>query len=358
MQSSGGAGWLTLVAILGALASGCGKKQEAPPEPYKAPPRKASTLGAYASLCSKDATPFDGAKKHERKKDPKSSSKLALFQNYVDDAKYGYRASAPEGLKPWLATDAQVDEVELVLCLDVKKKGPKLTGQCTYYGGKLEHWNMTHSLRIVEAATGKVVLKEDFDISSSTARCPATYTFTSASHFVGGDYTNKLLSLLLPFQPEGVALPEIKPFELETVCSGVPLPQTAAYDKAKPSGLFVSYRPTDLHPFTMETRPSGLPTNDAIKDAKSVALVACVTGKPAKKKQACNFLSGNVLELQEGEVEVSIYESATAKLVETKTFKASSDGCPTSYKFFDKVDPYFGKVEPQVTQYLKSLGGG
>jgi hypothetical protein len=109
-------------------------------------------------------------------------------------------------------------------------------------------------------------------------------------------------------------------------------------------------------------RPEGFPRLHSDernnKDLSQYELVACVTAKLKAKKKDCEFSSGNVLELHEGEFEVRLMEAHTAKLVETKSFKGSSPGaCPVIHSFFEQREKEMLKVEPAFEKYLAKLQG-
>jgi len=318
---------------------------------YEPPARTASTVDSYVDLCERKE-PFPGAKKYAKGSAP---SKVAVFRKYLDDKsptfKRDHRADRFEGV---FAQDGDTRDVELVACLELKRKGKPL--YCNYYGAQVEVYDMTHELKIVEAATGKVLKEETFDLDNRTEKCASS---VKGSSYQGADYLPKIISALLPLQPDGVALPKADRFDLDAVCSGSPVPQAAAYQAGdKKRAVHMLYFPTAEQSFTREDLPDGLaPAGAPEDDVSKYSLVACVTGKPLKKKQDCSFTSGKVLELHDGEVEVALREAATGKLVETKTFKATSAGCPYSHKFFGNRDKRMLRVEPAFSAYWGGLTG-
>ncbi len=82
-----------------------------------------------------------------------------------------------------------------------------------------------------------------------------------------------------------------------------------------------------------------------------------MTGRPKKKKRDCRFTT-KTLEMWDGEIEVEVRESATAKLVETKTFKASAGRCPITHKFWKHREIYMSKPASGFFKYLKELESG
>lgn len=215
---------------------------------------------------------------------------------------------------------------------------------------------MTHKLKIVEAATGKVVKEESFDLDRRTEKCASS---VKGSSYQGADYIPKVISALLPLQPAGVPLPKADRFDLDAVCSGGAVPQAAPYEAGdKKRAVHVLYFPTAEQSFSREDAPEGLAlAGTPEEDVTKYELVACATGKPINKKASCDFTGGKVLEVYDGDVEVAVREAKTGKLVETKTFKGTSSGCPYSHKFFGNPDKRILKVEPGLQVYLGSLTG-
>ncbi|MEZ4221794.1 MAG: hypothetical protein R3B13_12755 [Polyangiaceae bacterium] len=348
---------LALGTTLSAGSVGC--KRKAAPKPYEPPPPTAYSVDDYRKLCEPNAKPFAGGRGYERSSDASKPSKMVLFAKYADDKAPSYSARSPEALKPLLTN--RPDEVELVACLDLKRHGTP--GFCNYYGGKVTIYDMTHDLRIIEAKTGRVVHQEKFELDRKTQGCSSTESFKKGSggFYRGADYDKKLMSVLLPLQPEGLELPAAKTWELNAVCSGSPVPQAAAFDPKRTGRRRVHpvYFPDEKQSRASQDLPEGLPPQrDQEGNAADYELVACVTGKPLKKRRDCKFMNGNVLELYDGEVEVAVYEAKTAKLVEKKSFKASSPGgCPWSHKFWGSRDTHLKKLDPGVQRYVDQLEG-
>ncbi len=146
---------------------------------------------------------------------------------------------------------------------------------------------------------------------------------------------------------------------LETVCSGSPIPQAPAYDPNTPGPRKVNvvYFPTPTSSFRSEDWPKGMPTPTPppAGDVSAYPAVACVTGKPLKKKKTCPYMGGKTLELDDGEVELSLVETRTAKVLEKKTFRATSPGgCPSSHGFANGYQRML-QVEPAFGKYLAEL---
>lgn len=354
-----GAGLATLgIAGLGVLAGGvtlamdsAHRGNASAPYKYEPPPRTATTIDSYVDLCER-GEPFPGAKKYKKGTSP---SKVAVFRKYLDEKTPSFkRDGGAERFTGLIAKDGDTADVELVACVELKRKGKPLF--CNYYGAQVEVFDMTHQLRILEAATGKVLKEETFDLDNRTEKCASSVT---GSHFQGADYVPKVVSALLPLEPDGVALPKASRFDLDAVCSGSPIPQAAAYKPGdNKRGVHLVYFPTAEQSFTREDMPDGLlPTEPFDDDVTKYELVTCVTGKPMKKKADCDFTGGKVLEIHDGEIEVATYEAKTAKLVEKKTFKATSSGCPYTHKFFGARDKRMLKVEPAFQTYWGTLTG-
>jgi hypothetical protein len=338
------------------MACGCENPTTSvePYEPPAPPPRTARSLEHYASLCDGEA-PFDGATKYDE--DGESTAQLALFEKYVEAHEPAFRPAAPRYLEGWLAK--KPDEVTLVVCVGLKKK--KLRRVCDFEGGnKLEIYDMAHEVRVIEARTGKVRLDEEFELGGHD-ECPTLSSFSSTVHFRGTEYAPKLLSLLRPLQPKGAELPKLDSYlDLGSVCAGNPLPQTAAYVPAskEPRHLYATFRQTDGAPFSIDNVPNGFYTDrPPEEDPRAYQLVACVTGKPEKKARDCRFDGDGIVEIHDGTVEVAIHESATAKLVEKKTFRAAGGTCPFIYKFEHNSNTgvVLGALEPAYRRYLDGL---
>lgn len=335
-------------------AAGCKRKEQPSDFKYEPPPRTAATLASYVDLCEGRGA-FSGAKKYEKQKSGGAPSKVAVFRKYADDKEPVYRLDQRDTLGAVAAKEQETDQVELVTCVELKRKGTPL--YCHYYGAEVEVYDMTHSVRILEASTGKVLKEETFDLDGRTEPCEGSVT---GNFYKGAEYGPKLLSMLLPFEPEGLELPKVDMRDLDSVCSGSPIPQTAPYKADAPGkrGVHLVYFATEAQSNTRRDAPDGLfPGAEPEADPTKYQLVACATGKPQKKKANCEFISGEVLEIYDGEVEVAVYESATAKLVEKKTFKATSAICPSTHKFFGKNDKRMMKVEPAFAAYMKKLEG-
>jgi hypothetical protein len=279
----------------------------------------------------------------------------------VDDAAASYRWARLEGLGSLqVQSDAEIAETELVACVDLKKKSQSRS-QCNFYGGTIFRWVMTHTVRIVNPTTGEVVANDEFEIDPLTTSCPATASFPAGSNsmYEGGEFGGRLLVTLLPLQPEGVGLPALEAHQLTDVCTGTPRPQVAKGKLGERPTVFVAYRPEEGFSWGMPARPRGLPGNElAEKSPESARYVACVTGKPSKKKQSCAFMMGNVLDVYDGELDVVVRETATGKVVGTKSFKASSSGCPSTHMFWGNKDPYFERVEAGVAEFVWGFAGG
>ncbi|NUO52399.1 MAG: hypothetical protein HOV80_26425, partial [Polyangiaceae bacterium] len=360
------AGWVIPVAIvagIGVIAGGgllLGKRggdnyrSDSPATKYEPPPRRASTLDSYADLCD-NKDPFPGAKKYEKSKSASAPSKVALFRKYEDNKEPKYESVRPDKFAGFATAQDSVDDVELVACLDLKRHGK--ASFCTYYGASVEIFDMTHKLRIIEATTGKVLKEETFELDRHTEPCAGSVT---GSYFTGADFIPKVISTLLPFEPDGIALPKAERTDLDAVCSGSPIPQAAPYKPGSGTrNVHLVYFPTTEQGNTRQELPENLVFPETPEeDVTKYELVACVRGVPKKKKASCDFTSGKVLEMHDGEFEVSMFEAMTGKLVEKKTFKGTSSGvCPFSYKFYGDRDQIMQKIDPSYLTYWGAMTG-
>lgn len=345
-------------------ATGCDRlfKNDAPPPavdetPREAPLRTPSSLSDFSSVCGGSKI---GAKPYEKHADG-TPSKVAVFQQYMDDKTPMYRWTKAPGMGAFQAeSDTEKDAVELVACVDMKKK-TKSRSQCNFYGGTIERWVMTHTVRIIDPRTAKELVKEEFEIDPLTTGCPGSASFPAGSNvlYEGGEYGGRLIVTLLPLQPENVALPELEAHDLVDVCTGTPRPQAGRSKPGEQRTVYVAYRPEAGFSWGQEDRPDGLPSNEsAEKNPASARYVACITGKPETKKQSCEFMMGSTLEIYDGPLEVEVRETATGKVVGTKSFKGSSSRCPNTHKFWGSKDPYFQRVEAGVADFVYGFVGG
>jgi hypothetical protein len=316
------------------------------------------SLYELADMCNRaDAPKYDGAPAAD--KPASKPQKVAVFVRYADDPKSTFEKQRPAALGDLAATDAR--GVPLVACVDVKKHGED-PGHCSYYGGQIHQYTMTHTLRVLEVKTGRELLRDEFTLDHRTGSCPSTYAFPAGTHtvFRGVDFGPTLASELLPFEPAGVALAPAKAQELDVVCGGGAVPQAAAYTPADGAKIHLLYFPNDEQSWTRTDPPKGFPAfDDNGADAAGYELVACVTGKPAKKKRSCKFMLGDVLETYDGELEVVLREARTGKIVETKSFKATSPGgCPATHKFWGKTDRIMKTVDPAFGKWLGAHAKG
>ncbi len=329
--------------------------EEAPKEP---PLRSAGSLSDYGSVCSSGSRL--ASKPYEKHADG-APSKVAVFQKYLDDKTPMYRWTKAPGMGAIQAeSDAEKDAVELVACVDLKKK-TKSRSQCNFYGGTIERWVMTHTVRIIDPRTAKELVTEEFEIDPLTTGCPGSASFPSGSNvlYEGGEYGGRLVVTLLPLQAEGVGLPELAAHDLVDVCTGTPRPQAARAKLGEARTVYVAYRPEEGFSWGQDARPEGLPSNELVeKNPASAQFVACITGKPETKKQSCDFMMGSTLEIYDGPLEVVVRETATGKVVGTKSFKATSSRCPSTHKFWGAKDPYFQKVEAGVAEFVYGFAGG
>jgi hypothetical protein len=349
-------------AVALAATAGCHKHDENKPKPYVAPPRVAYDIDAYGDQCASSAeTPiFDGSKPYEHHTDPAEKSKLVLFEKYTDDKDATYHVRARKDLATLSADKKAPGDVELIVCVDLKKK-TQSKGQCNYYGGTVYHWVMTHDVRVIEAKTGKVVAKETFDLDTSTTGCNDSEYFKKGSNsmYNGADYGRRVLAMVLPLEPDGVELPALKGLDLDDVCAGIPAAQVSRAKAGEPHSVRVVYRPAPEMSYSnpSQTRPKGLPDN-AASDANPLGTryVACVTGKPGVVKRKCEFTGGRVLALEDGDLDVQVYEAATGKLIETKTVHATSSlQCPLTHTFWGVTDPMFETLDKAGADYFKEL---
>jgi hypothetical protein len=340
--------------------SACKKKVRDDGASSKPPPRSPYSLASLSELCEESGEPFPGSPAYEKSDDAKDPSKVVIFTNYLDDKASRWSIARPAAVEPYLASEGEYRDVQLVGCLTLKKK--EAYGQCSYYGGTVYIYDMVNDLRVVSARTGKKVASERFELDHKTERCPASYTFASGvnSYYIGADYGPTVAGVLAPLQPDGVNLPKATFTQLDAVCSGSRVPQAAKYSASGTHRVHLAYFPSDEQSITSEDFPSGYPTVDEGRiDPAKFDLVACVRGVVGKKKATCPFTGGKTLELYDGDFEVTLRESRTGKVVETKTFTGSSSAyCPELHKFWGTTDRMMAKIDSSFGKWLTGLGGG
>ncbi|WP_272003656.1 hypothetical protein [Nannocystis radixulma] len=330
-----------------------------PPAP---PPRAADNLDEYTSLCG-GGEPFPAAKPYKKGATPADISRVVVFEKYKESVDPAWRHLTSAPIDAWSAEEPA--DVQLVACVELSKR--QLRRSCEYKDSageqfKLDLYDMSHAVRVVEAATGKVVLEQTFELGN-TEGCPAFELFgSSTSDYRGVDYKHKLMALLAPLQPEGARPPPPRDFfELARVCDGVAFPGTTRYDKsaAQKHPLYTTFRTDESAPLTLAAPPQGYDASESIGDPAAYQLVACVVGKSEKKRKDCRFDGGAVVELHEGTVEVAVYATATAELVEKKTFKATGGTCPMLFSFPDdtKRAAWLPKLAPAYHTYMAALVG-
>ena len=332
----------------------CEQKKAVKRKPLATEESRAYTIRQLGAVCMSAGKKVRGAP-YKKKTDPKAFSPIAVFKRALDDDKPRYVHIKRRGYAAWEA--AAPESVELVACVDTKKND-RAPGSCSFPGAKIRHFDMTYTVRVIEPVTGKEVLKEEFKVGGDAARCPSSSP--PGTFYRSSSYSPKVASLIARFQPKGAvpydaAQAPPKAGQLDMVCDGVPFPESSPYVKGSKGKLRVAYRTSDKYSYFSETpfdRRSAPSTG-----VQDFQLVACVTGKPKQKKDRCEF-PPKTLQLYEGEIEVVLRESATANVVETKTFKASPGVCPKAHRFWTKEEAYFGELEPAFFAYLDSLDGG
>lgn len=362
-----------LLCLLGLAVFGCDDSPSpraepispppAPVEPSPPPLRAAKDVNEYRALCE-GGEPFTAAKPYALGATSADISRIAAFAKYVESATPEWSRLTGEPIAAWSAEEPE--DVQLVACVGLSKRA--LRRSCDYKDSadqpiKLELYDMSHAVRVVEAATGKVVLEQTFELQGDVA-CPAFGVFGSSNDFRGVDYEHKLMAVFAPLQPDGARPPRpSSASELSLVCNGVAFPGTTPYDKgaAQKHPLHEVFRPDESEPFSSGDSPEGFgEVGERLDDAAAYQLVACATGKATKKRKECRFQDGAVLELHEGTMDVSVYATATAELVEKKTFKVSGGSCPIMYRFSgdSKREVWLAKLEPAYKKYMAALVGG
>jgi hypothetical protein len=277
-----------------------------------------------------------------------SPSIAAVFEK---DPSTSWQDVNPERIKPWVAGMYGAQDAELTVCVEEKDPTPGGPLYCSYYGARLTLLGRNYEVRVIETALGKVLADESFSTDNRVGVCPPSVT-GSFTEYVS--YEPRLASILSRFEPESAKLPTPELSALNEVCMGTGIPQ--AKKPGDKGVLRVIYFPTATTSFVTDDWPDGLVEGSSDKDVTQYAYVMCVTGKPEVKKKSCDYLgTTNRLGTYDGSFDVELREAQTGKVVEKKTFKGASSGCPDTYKFKGPDDQRILTIEPKFRKYEQSI---
>jgi len=332
---------LVSIVILGISCGlgGCKKRYVAPAPP---PPKdRPGTTAGYSDLCSGTKRSFTDAKQYSKHADG-SPSKVVVFEKGIDAKIDGWAQEHPTGMESW--TTYTPDNAELTACVEAK---PMETDAftCSYYGASVDIHSRDYHLRIIENATGKVLVDEKFTGEARTWSCPATVT-GSKNWYV--DYDKRLYGELFALQPAGTKPPKETTSALYAVCSGTPVPSAG---KPGTTGATKVVYFNDEASSYANRFPDGIEDAADEKDVASYTNVICVTAKPERKRQSCDFYD-KTLELYDGEFEVVVREARTAKVVETKSFAGTAGYCPSSHRFGSaRTKKWMSAIDPSFKEW-------
>ncbi len=237
----------------------------------------------------------------------------------------------------------------LVAC--VERKRLEKANTCRFNSGHvLNYYNTADHIRLIEPSTGKVVAEEQVKIESRSG-CPTMHNFRHQTEWEGPRYDTRVMSLAMKVQPANAPMPEPpQAYAMYQVCGGIPFPQIAAYDPD-----------ADHYQGIGRSRRGPEPSGDFVgrlgEEGENIRLVACMRSKALKKKRSCAFNGGNTLEIHDGEMEVEIRETRTAKVLATKTFQAKGAiRCPTIHNFAEG-DVVLGGVDPAFDAFIEGFTG-
>jgi hypothetical protein len=330
--------------FLSAFVAACQetRSDEVAPEPERKP--TAYALHHYDAICSEPRA-FLVAK--AKPGEPKT---VVTFSRFADDEKdTGYGQRSLRALEAWEAKDPR--KVGLVACVDRKRK--ELSRECKFNtGAVLSYYDTTEHVRIIDPASGEVVAEERYELEGPRG-CPDWHDFRKGNNLYDGpDNGRKLLAMIAALQPEGTTIPAVgAKHELGSVCRGLPFPHVAPHDPtAEHQNAFVQERFRNV---------GGVRSSSEGTEAADYPLVVCVTGKETKKQRDCKFPGGPVLEYHDGDVEVEIRETRTAKVIAKRTFKADgkSSRCPTMHEFYGNRDIDLGKIDPAYEAFVATFTG-
>jgi hypothetical protein len=251
-------------------------------------------------------------------------------------------------LEGWTASERHPEEAELTACVDAKPMQAE-SFNCSYYGASVSIHDREYRLRVIENATGNVLVDQTFMGDVRTFVCPATVN-GSKNWYV--DYDKRLYGELFALQPAVVKPMKEAASALYAVCSGTPVP--SAGEPGTTGATKVVYFNDEKASFSNRL-PSGIDDVAEGKDAANYTTVMCVTAKPEKKKQSCDFYD-RTLELYDGEFEVVAREARTAKIIETKTFKGTSGACPSVYTFGSATTKkWMSAIDPSFKEWAAKL---
>lgn len=333
--------WITMLLIAGSAlgATACNEAHSEEEQPYQPAPEPLK-MHDFAKLCSGGELPEPVAAIPKGKLKP-----LVLFEK----GELGYTKQMASALDAWGTEDPEA--VGLVAC--VEKKRLEVASKCNFDNGHtLTYYDMERDVRILDASTGKVLAREKFVIGGRGG-CPAGWKFSSKHEWMGRPYENKVLSMALPFQPDDAPLPAIptNKFALNQVCNGLPFPQIRAFDPAAKTWQGISYN--ERGPSTSSTFVGRLSD-----EAADMPLTACIRGKAEKKQRDCEFTGGRTLAMYDGEVEVEIRETRTAKVIAKKTFRTDGEAsCPFSHDFGWDGATILGRVDKTFNAFVEQYTG-
>ena len=336
----------TFVLVITCGLGGCKKKREV----YIAPPPPDLPATAYdlADICSGAKKSFTSVQPYTKHADG-SPSKVVVFAKSLDEKSVGWAKQSLPSIDGWSA-EYRLKEAELTACVEAKP-AQEAGFTCSYYGASVQLHSRDYTLRIVETATGKVLVNEDFTGDARTFTCPATVN-GSKNWWVSFD--RRLYGELFALQPASTTPMKERPNALYAVCSGTPV--TSAGKPGTPGAAKVVYF-NDASSSFSNVMPSGIEDVADEGDVASYTTVVCVTAKHEKKLQSCDFYD-KTLDLYAGSFDVVVREARTAKVIATKSFKGSSGYCPSSYTFDGaRSKKWMTSIDPSFKPWLATLFG-
>lgn len=337
---------MVVMLFLSTLVAACkeARSDDTPPERNRKP--TAHALRHYDAICSEPQAFLVPKAK------PGATKKVVTFSRFADDEKNPrYTQRSPRALEVWEAK--RPDEVGLVACVDRKRE--KLARKCEFRGGAvLSYYDTTEHVRIIDPASGEVVAEERYALEGPRG-CPDWHDFRDGKKNVYDVAENgrKLLAVIAALQPEGTAIPAVgAKHELGSVCRGLPFPHVAPHDPnaVEHQNVYVQQRHRTV---------GGVFSASEGTEVADYPLVVCVTGKETRKQRECSFRGGSVLEYHDGEVEVEVRETRTARVLAKQTFEANGkrSRCPTMHEFYGKRDIDLGTIDPAYDAFIATFTG-
>jgi hypothetical protein len=324
-----------VLAVLAFGALGCNEDADTKPPDDKPVAGSGNTFiidRDLASVCDGTAGP-KGVAKYEKKKG--TLSPVSLF--FRDEGAKKFEVKSSSVFSPWRAKQGK--DTQLAACISVKSK--KKVRECKFDKDKPTKWvdqyDTSYTISVRETATGKELAKQDVELKAPGS-CPTLFFFKKNREQDLARFEPALLAMMSDLQPTDVPAPRLTNEDLVGACAGKPVPGAAPYEKKAGSiSPLKVYRREGADGGWVSGKYQGqtFAKHDWwSSDAEKYQLVACMTTTRGKKAKECEFDGGSKIDLVDAKYEIALYEAATGKKLEKKTFDAKSKTrCPILWNF-------------------------